>query len=136
MGEGSILAGMLAGIERGYFQKEMADAAFHYQKLLERGEKVIVSVNRFTRTTQAMPQMLLIGPEIEERQKKTVAEVRANRDQRGAEDAVAALKAMAADDSVNSIPVLIEAAKAYLTLGEMVGALKEVWGGYTEPPMF
>jgi methylmalonyl-CoA mutase, N-terminal domain len=136
MGEGSILAGMLAGIERGYFQKEMADAAFHYQELLERGDKVIVSVNRFTRTTQAMPQVLLIGPEIEERQKKTVAEVRANRDQKGADDAVAALKAMAADDSVNSIPVLIEAAKAYLTLGEMVGALKEVWGGYTEPPMF
>jgi methylmalonyl-CoA mutase N-terminal domain/subunit len=136
MGEGSILDGMLAGIERGYFQKEMADAAFHYQKLLERGEKVIVSVNRFTRTSQAMPQILLIGPEIEERQKKTVAEVRANRDQKGAEDAVAALKAMAADDSVNSVPVLIEAAKAYLTLGEMVGALKEVWGGYTEPPMF
>jgi isobutyryl-CoA mutase large subunit len=136
MGEGSILAGMLAGIERGYFQKEMADAAFHYQELLERGEKVIVSVNRFTRTTQAMPQVLLIGPEIEERQKKTVAEVRANRDQKGADDAVAALKAMAADDAVNSIPVLIEAAKAYLTLGEMVGALKEVWGGYTEPPMF
>ncbi len=136
MGEGSMLAGMLAGIERGFFQKEMADAAFHYQKLLERGEKVIVSVNRFTRTSQAMPQILLIGPEIEERQKKTVAEVRANRDQKGAEDAVAALKAMAADDSVNSIPVLIEAAKAYLTLGEMVGALKEVWGGYTEPPMF
>jgi methylmalonyl-CoA mutase, N-terminal domain len=136
MGEGSILAGMLAGIERGYFQKEMADAAFHYQELLEGGKKVIVSVNRFTRTTQAMPQVLLIGPEIEERQKKTVAEVRANRDQKGADDAVAALKAMAADDSVNSIPVLIEAAKAYLTLGEMVGTLKEVWGGYTEPPMF
>jgi methylmalonyl-CoA mutase, N-terminal domain len=136
MGEGSILEGMLAGIERGYFQREMADAAFHYQELLERGKKVIVSVNRFTRTTQAMPQVLLIGPEIEERQKKTVAEVRANRDQKGAEDAVAALKAMAADDSVNSIPVLIEAAKAYVTLGEMVGALKEVWGGYTEPPMF
>ena len=136
MGEGSVLDGMLAGIEDGYFQKEMADAAFHYQELLERGEKVIVSVNRFTRTTQAMPPVLLIGPEIEERQKKAVAEVRADRDQKRADDAVAALKATAADDSVNSIPVLVEAAKAYVTLGEMVAALKDVWGGYTEPPMF
>jgi methylmalonyl-CoA mutase N-terminal domain/subunit len=136
MGEGSVLDGMLAGIERGFFQKEMADAAFHYQKLLERGEKVIVSVNRFTRTKQAMPPVLLIGPEIEERQKKAVAEVRANRDQARADDAVAALKAMAADESVNSIAVLVEAAKAYVTLGEMVAALKEVWGGYIEPPMF
>ena len=136
MGEGSVLDGMLAGIERGYFQKEMADAAFHYQKLLERGEKVIVSVNRFTRTKQAMPPVLLIGPEIEERQKKAVAEVRADRDQKSADDAVAALKAMAADESINSIPVLVEAAKAYVTLGEMVAALREVWGGYIEPPMF
>jgi methylmalonyl-CoA mutase N-terminal domain/subunit len=136
MGEGSVLDGMLAGIERGYFQKEMADAAFHYQQLLERGEKVIVSVNRFTRTKQAMPPVLLIGPEIEERQKKAVAEVRADRDQKRADDAVAALKAMAADESINSIPVLVEAAKAYVTLGEMVAALREVWGGYIEPPMF
>ena len=136
MGEGSILDGMLAGIERGYFQKEMADAAFHYQQLLEQDKKVIVSVNRFTRTSQAMPDVLLIGPEIEERQRKAVAEVRANRDQKEADDALAKLKAMAADDSVVSIPVLIEAAKAYVTLGEMVGALKDVWGVYTEPPMF
>jgi methylmalonyl-CoA mutase, N-terminal domain len=136
MGEGSILDGMLAGIERGYFQKEMADAAFHYQKLLEQDKKVIVSVNRYTRTSQAMPDVLLIGPEIEERQRKAVAEVRANRDQKEADDALAKLKAMAADDSVVSIPVLIEAAKAYVTLGEMVGALKDVWGVYTEPPMF
>jgi methylmalonyl-CoA mutase N-terminal domain/subunit len=136
MGEGSILDGMLAGIERGYFQKEMADAAFHYQTLLEQDKKVIVSVNRYTRTSQAMPDVLLIGPEIEERQRKSVAEVRANRDQKEADDALAKLKAMAADDSVVSIPVLIEAAKAYVTLGEMVGALKDVWGVYTEPPMF
>jgi len=136
MGEGSILDGMLAGIERGYFQKEMADAAFHYQRLLEQDKKVIVSVNRFTRTSQAMPQVLVIGPEIEERQKKAVAEVRANRDARRAEDAVALLKAVATDDTVNMMPVLIDAAKAYVTLGEMVAALKEVWGVYTEPPMF
>ncbi|MFN2489174.1 MAG: methylmalonyl-CoA mutase [Actinomycetota bacterium] len=136
MGDGSILDGMLAGIERGFFQKEIADAAFHYQKLLEQGRKVIVGLNRFTRTVQDMPEVLSIGPEIEERQKKSVAEVRANRDEAAAQEAISALKEVAGRDDANSMPVLVEAAKAYVTLGEMVDALKEVWGVYTEPPMF
>jgi methylmalonyl-CoA mutase, N-terminal domain len=136
MGDGSILDGMLAGIERAYFQKEMADAAFHYQRLLEQGRKIIVSVNRFTHTKQPPPEVLLIGPEIEERQRKALAEVRANRDQARADEAVGALKEMASGTTTNSIPVLIDAAKAYVTLGEMVEALKEVWGIYHEPPAF
>jgi methylmalonyl-CoA mutase N-terminal domain/subunit len=136
MGEGSILDGMLAGIERGYFQKEMADAAYRYQQLLEQGKKVMVGVNRFTKTVQEPPDILLISPEIEERQKKSVAEVRANRDAKAAEDAIQSLRDMAHDDSVNTIEVLVDAAKAYVTLGEMVETLKGEWGSYTEPPMF
>jgi methylmalonyl-CoA mutase N-terminal domain/subunit len=136
LGEGSILDGMLAGIEDGYFQKEIADAAFRYQQLLEQNRKVMVGVNRFTRSVQRAPEILLIGPEIEERQKKAVAEVRANRDAKRAEDAVQALRDMAHDDNQNSIPVLVDAAKAYVTLGEMVQTLKEEWGIYREPPMF
>jgi methylmalonyl-CoA mutase N-terminal domain/subunit len=136
MGNGSILDGMLAGIEEGYFQKEIADAAFHYQQLLEQGKKVIVGVNRFTKSVQESPDVLLIGMETEERQNKAVAAVRANRDARKAEDAIRALKEMARDESQNSVPVLVEAAHAYVTLGEMVEALKEEWGVYTEPPMF
>jgi methylmalonyl-CoA mutase N-terminal domain/subunit len=136
MGDGSMLDGMLIGIEQGYFQKEIADAAFKYQQLLEKGKKVIVGVNRFTRTMQDMPDVLVIAPEIEERQKKAVAEVRANRDAKVAEDAIQSLRDMAHDESQNSIPVLIDAAKAYVTLGEMVETLKQEWGVYTEPPMF
>ncbi len=136
LGEGSILDGMLTGIEQGFFQKEMADAAFKYQQLLERGKKVMVGINRFTRTVQDMPEVLQIGAEIEERQKKAVAEVRANRDATKAEDALRALREMARDGSQNSIPVLADAAKAYVTLGEMVETLKDEWGVYTEPPMF
>jgi methylmalonyl-CoA mutase N-terminal domain/subunit len=136
LGRGSILDGMLEGIERGYFQKEIADAAFNYQKLLEQRKKVMVGVNRFGRTVQEAPNVLLIGPEIEELQTKAVAGVRADRDANRAEEAIQALRDMAHDDSKNSIPVMIEAAKAYVTLGEMVQTLKEEWGGYTEPPMF
>ena len=136
MGDGSVLDGMLVGIEQGYFQKEMADAAFRYQQLLEQNRKVMVGVNRFNQTVQEMPEVLVIAPEIEEKQKKAVAEVKANRDAKRAEDAIQALRDMAHDESQNSVPVLIEAAKAYVTLGEMVQALKEEWGVYTEPPMF
>src|SRR5688500_16077834 len=136
LGDGSILNGMLIGIEQGFFQKEMADAAFRYQQLLEQGKKVMVGVNRFTKTVQEMPEVLLITTEIEESQKKAVAEVKANRDTRRAEDALNALKEMAHDESQNSVPVLIKAAKAYDTLGEKVETLKQEWGVYTEPPMF
>jgi methylmalonyl-CoA mutase N-terminal domain/subunit len=135
-GNGSILDGMLKGIEDGYFQKEMADAAYRYQQLLEQGKKVMVGVNRFTKTVQEPPDILLITPEIEERQKKAVAEVRANRDTKLADDAIQSLRDMAHDPSQNSIDVMVEAAKAYVTLGEMVEVLKEEWGVYTEPPMF
>jgi methylmalonyl-CoA mutase N-terminal domain/subunit len=136
MGNGSILDGMLVGIEQGYFQKEMADAAFRYQQLLEQGKKVMVGVNRFTKTVQEMPEVLLITTEIEEKQKKAVAEVKANRDTKRADDAIKALKDMAHDEKQNSVAVLVEASKAYVTLGEMVETLKKEWGVYTEPPMF
>jgi methylmalonyl-CoA mutase, N-terminal domain len=136
LGRGSMLDGMLAGIEAGFFQKEIADAAFAYQRLLERQRKVIIGVNRFTRTSQKPPDVLVVGPETEERQRKAVAEVRANRDERAAREAIEALRAMAVDESQSSIPALVEAAGAYVTLGEMVQALKEVWGTYSEPPQF
>jgi methylmalonyl-CoA mutase N-terminal domain/subunit len=136
LGEGSILDGMLNGIEQGYFQKEMADAAFKYQQLLEQGKKVMVGVNRFTQTVQEMPDVLVIGHDTEEKQKKAIAEVRANRDEDKAQAAIEALRDMARDETQNSVPVLVEAAKAYVTLGEMVETLKGEWGVYTEPPMF
>jgi methylmalonyl-CoA mutase N-terminal domain/subunit len=136
LGDGSMLDGMLAGIEAGYFQKEMADAAYHYQQLLEKGRKVIVGVNKFTDSVQDAPQVLLIGIETEERQRKAVAEVRANRDEERAQEAIQAIREMAHDETRNSVPVLVDAAKAYVTLGEMVEALKQEWGVYTEPPMF
>ena len=136
MGGGSILEGMLAGIEDAYFQKEIADAAFRYQQLLEAGQKVIVGVNRFTGTVQEAPDLLIIGPDIEEGQNKAVAEVRANRDEHEAQAALDSLRRAAKDESVSTIPVMIEAAKAYVTLGEMTEALRQVWGRYTEPPAF
>jgi methylmalonyl-CoA mutase N-terminal domain/subunit len=138
LGNGSMLDGTLAGIQDGYFQKEMADAAFRYQRLLEEERKVMVGINRFTRTMQPPPRILVIGPEIEAGQRAAVAELRGRRDPRAAETALDAIRDMATspEGERNSIPVLVEAAKAYVTLGEMVGALKQAWGVYVETPSF
>jgi methylmalonyl-CoA mutase, N-terminal domain len=138
MGEGSILDGTLAGIRDGYFQGAMADAAFRYQRLLEQGRKVMVGVNRFTSSVQATPPLLVIDPEVEERQRRSVAAVRRGRDEAAAVAAIAAVRdiASAGDGGANAIPALVDAAKAYVTLGEMVGALKQAWGVYVETPAF
>jgi methylmalonyl-CoA mutase, N-terminal domain len=138
MGDGSMLDGALAGIRVGYFQGEMADAAFKYQQLLESGDKVVVGVNRFTSTVQTPPRVLVIGPEAEGEQRRAIADIRARRDERAVADAIQRIRAMAArpDSEGNSIPVLVEAAKAYVTLGEMTQALRETWGAYVETPSF
>ena len=138
MGEGSFLDGTLAGIRDGYFQQEMADAAFRYQRLLEENRKVLVGVNRFTSSVQPAPEVLVIGPETEKSQRRALAELRAGRDEAAVERALRAVREMAAqpDGASNSVPVLMEAARAYVTLGEMVGALKESWGIYVESPSF
>jgi methylmalonyl-CoA mutase N-terminal domain/subunit len=138
MGDGSFLDGTLAGIRDGYFQGEMADAAFRYQRLLEEDRKVLVGVNRFTSSVQAPPEVLVIGPEAERSQARALAELRAGRDGGAVERALRGIRDMAAqpDGASNSVPVLMEAARAYVTLGEMVGALKESWGIYVESPSF
>ncbi len=138
MGRGSFLEGTLAGIRDGYFQQEMADAAFRYQRLLEENRKVLVGVNRFTNSVQPAPEILVIGPETEGSQRQALAELRAGRDGPAAERALRDVREMAArpEGASNSVPVLMEAARAYVTLGEMVGALKESWGVYVESPSF
>ena len=138
MGEGSFLEGTLAGIRDGYFQQEMADAAFRYQRLLEENRKVLVGVNRFTSSVQPAPEVLVIGPEAEGSQRRALAALRAGRDEAAVERALRGIREMAArpDGASNSVPVLMEAARVYVTLGEMVGALKESWGIYVETPSF
>jgi isobutyryl-CoA mutase large subunit len=137
MGSGSLLDGMLAGIRDGYFQREIVEAAFAYHEAFEAGRKVVVGVNRFERTVQREPELLSIGPEVEERQQKALASVLADRDDGRAEAAVRAIRDMAEspEGSDSSIPVLIEAAKAGVTLGEMVETLKRAWGTFTEAPV-
>jgi methylmalonyl-CoA mutase N-terminal domain/subunit len=134
-GEGRMLEGVLAGIEQGWFQQQMADAAFRYQQQLEKGEKVIVGVNKYVTDDDEPLEILRISAEVEREQRAELVRRRAARDQGEVEAAVAALRAAAGTDD-NLIPLLVDAARAEVTLGEMTDALKQVWGEYTEPPRF
>jgi methylmalonyl-CoA mutase, N-terminal domain len=134
-GNGSMLDGVLAGIERGWFQQQMADAAFAYQQQLEKGEKVIVGVNKYVTDDESELEILRISEEVEREQSAALARRRAARDPAKVEAALERLRRAASSDD-NLIPLLIEAARVEATEGEMVGALKQVWGEYTEPPRF
>jgi methylmalonyl-CoA mutase N-terminal domain/subunit len=134
-GEGRMLEGVLAGIEQGWFQQQMADAAFRYQQQLEKGEKVIVGVNKYVTEDETPLEILRISAEVEREQRAELARRRAARDQDAVENALGALTAAAGTDD-NLIPRLVEAARVEATVGEMAAALKDVWGEYTEPPRF
>ncbi|HZA27117.1 MAG TPA: methylmalonyl-CoA mutase family protein [Actinomycetota bacterium] len=136
MGKGSILEGVLVGIERGYFQSEIADAAYREQKRFEKGRVVRVGVNEFVDPHDKPIDILKIGPEIELGQVESVRTVRGRRDNVAAEASLQRLKAAAGDESENLMPPLIDCARAYCTEGEIVDALRQVFGEYTETPRF
>jgi methylmalonyl-CoA mutase N-terminal domain/subunit len=136
MGNGSILEGMLVGIERGYFQSEIADAAFREQALLEKGRMVKVGVNEFVDPDEPPIETLIIPPETETSQVEAVKRMRAGRDDEAASRALSALSSAAATEGENLMPPLVDCARAYCTEGEIVGALRDVFGEYTETPRF
>jgi methylmalonyl-CoA mutase, N-terminal domain len=135
MGKGSMLEGMLTGIERGFFQSEIADAAFREQELYEKGRFVKVGVNEFVDPNEGPIDILVIPPETEARQVEQVRRLRRERDHAGAASSLDRLKAAARTDE-NLIPLLVDCARSYCTEGEIVEALREVFGGYTEDPRF
>jgi methylmalonyl-CoA mutase N-terminal domain/subunit len=136
MGRGSILEGMLVGIERGYFQAEIADAAYREQSLYEKGRLVKVGVNEFVDPDEPPIDTLIIGPETEASQVSSVERLRAGRDGDAVEHALGQLKSAARTSDENLVPPLIDCARAYATEGEIVNALREVFGEYTETPRF
>ncbi len=135
-GRGSVLEGVLAGIESNWFQSEIADAAYVYQRQLATGQRVQVGVNRFTDTGSntegdGVP-LLSIGPEVEEAQCKRLAEVRHHRSAEAVEAGLARVREAASEPTTNVMPAIIEAVRAYATVGEVMGALAEVFGRYVE----
>ncbi len=130
------LGGVIPAIEQGFFQREIAEAAYRYQCELDKKEKIIVGVNEFVEENEQVTIPLLrIPPEVEVAQNRRVAEVRAQRDGIAAEEALGALR-QAASDGANLMPRLLDCTRAYVTLGEMCARLTEVFGVHEEAAVF
>lgn len=130
------LGGVIPAIEAGYFQREIADAAYRYQRELEKKEKFMVGVNEFVEEENEIDiPILYISPDVEKKQKKRLAELRQSRNQEAVEQSLANISG-AALDGKNLMPVFIEAAENYVTLGEMISELQKHFGTFEEAAVF
>jgi methylmalonyl-CoA mutase N-terminal domain/subunit len=133
MGDGSMLEGVLGGIERGWFQKEIAESAFLEQRRYESGDLVRVGVNRFVEECESSIETLVIGEDTERSQVERVGRLREERDGPAAERALTALTEAARGEG-ELIEPLVACARARCTEGEIVRALSVVFGDYLETP--
>jgi methylmalonyl-CoA mutase N-terminal domain/subunit len=130
------IGGVIAAIEAGYFQKEIADAAYRYQREVEKKEKFIVGVNEFVEENEKVDiPILTVSPEVEKMQRIRLADIKQSRNQESVQNSMNKIK-QAAIDGTNLMPVLIEAAHNYVTLGEMIAEMKDVFGIYEETVVF
>jgi methylmalonyl-CoA mutase, N-terminal domain len=129
------LGGMVEAIEAGYPQREIHESAYQYQRAVERGEKVIVGVNDYVMEGKELgePNILQIDESVAQLQEERLHKLRAERDNNAARHALDALKRGAEDERVNTVPLLIDCARADCTLGEMCDALRPIFGEYQEP---
>jgi methylmalonyl-CoA mutase N-terminal domain/subunit len=132
LGDGSMLDGVVAGIERGWFQSEIADAAYEFQRKVQRGGWVFVGVNEFTDGDDGAPPTLYIDPAVETRQLARLGQTKAERDDDAVAAALARISRDAAEPTVNLLPALLDAVAAYATVGEITHALELVFGTWTE----
>ncbi len=133
--DGTMVSGILRGIEDGWFMAEIAESAFRYQQALEKGDKGVVGVNVHVDTVEMPLEILRVSSEVELEQNRRLAGQRSSRDQSAVDAAIARMLAVARG-SGNLVPPMLDAARAEATLGEICGALREEWGGYAEPPRF
>jgi methylmalonyl-CoA mutase N-terminal domain/subunit len=130
------LGGVIPAIEAGFFQKEIADAAYRYQLELDTKEKIIVGVNDFVEEDEKLEiPILKISKEVEVSQVKRLRELKASRNAEKVKESLANL-VKAANDGTNLMPRILEASRNYVTLGEMCVALKEPFGVYEEQAVF
>ncbi|WP_156296900.1 methylmalonyl-CoA mutase family protein [Mycobacterium paragordonae] len=131
------MGGVVAAIEQGFFQKEISDTAYDYAKRKASGERPVIGVNKYVDEHEDQKiEVHKLDPESEARQITRLKQVRADRNPERAKAAMDALLAAARDESVNLMPVTIEAVRAHLSMGEITGALRGVFGSYQETPVF
>jgi methylmalonyl-CoA mutase, N-terminal domain len=129
------LGGMVEAVKRGFPQREIADAAFELQTEIDAGRRIVVGVNRYTEGDELATEILRIDPALERKQIGRVQAVRADRDEGTVAATLAAIKD-AASGQVNLMPLLLDAARAHVSEGEIVQTLQQVWGDYREQPVF
>jgi methylmalonyl-CoA mutase N-terminal domain/subunit len=131
IGDGSMRDGVLKGIQDGYFQREIQDAAYEYQERVERGEETVVGVNKYEIDEDTQPDLLHVEKTVQKRQRDRLADVKQERDDEAVEAALAEVdEAMRSGENV--MPAIIEAVKAYTTMGEIMGVFEEYYGSYQE----
>ncbi len=130
------LGGMVAAIEHGFPQREIADAAFRYQREVDSRQRIVVGVNDYQVTDEQQIPTLKIDPEMERKQAGRLQATKAARDSAAVEATLAVLKQAAAAEGDNLIEPILDAARARASEGEIVAALQEVFGTYTEQPVF
>jgi methylmalonyl-CoA mutase, N-terminal domain len=123
------MGGAIEAIERGFMQREIHNAAFAYQREIESKERIVVGVNSFTSGYEPAGDILKVNPAIEEKQRNRVTRVRTQRDQRAAQTSLARIE-QAARDGSNLMPPIIDAVRAWATLGEIADAMRRVFGEY------
>jgi methylmalonyl-CoA mutase N-terminal domain/subunit len=130
------VGGVIPAIEAGFFQREIADAAYRYQRELDAKEKIIVGVNEFVEANEKIEIPILeITPEVERKQRERLGDLRQSRNQEEVERSLEGLRQDAAGQK-NLMPALLQCTRSYVTLGEMCNALAEVFGVYEEPAVF
>ena len=131
IGDGSMREGVLQGINDGFFQREIQDAAYEYQERVEREEETVVGVNKYTIEEDTRPELLHVDKTVQRRQLDRLAEVKDERDDGAVEAALAAI-----DDAIraeeNVIPAIVDAVKVYATMGEIMGVFEDQYGSYQE----
>jgi methylmalonyl-CoA mutase N-terminal domain/subunit len=130
------LGGVVAAIEENFFQREIAEASFRYQSEVEARQRIVVGVNDYELEGEPPVEILRIDPALEAQQIARVRALRDRRDSRAVEAALTRLKDDAASDDRNLMPAILDAARDYVTMGEMCDALRGIWGTWRETPVF
>jgi methylmalonyl-CoA mutase, N-terminal domain len=128
--------GMVEAIEAGFPQREIWDAAYQYQRSIDSGEKLVVGVNSFKIEEEEPYDALYIDESVTAEQLEVLNRVRATRDARRVEETLQALRNAAAETETNTMPFILDAVRAYATVGEVSDALRDVFGTYQEPALF
>jgi methylmalonyl-CoA mutase N-terminal domain/subunit len=134
LGDGSMLEGVYAGIDNGYFQSGIAESAYRFERAVGDGRRIVVGVNAFTDGDDGPPELLQVSADQEQAQVKRLGQIRADRDAGAVDAALGRLRADAADPTVNLMPTLIDVVATNATEGEIMAAMGDVFGTYVETP--